>query len=160
MPKHGSINLYVHGNQKARLDGQPRTSTSTLTQLLDYDYMRCIFKASYNRHDLPALVHELLRSLDSLPSSMDGIHRRLLRQHGREMCSCSCFTLRSQNHRHSFQKGSTCCHVSGRTWELKLLMSPRQVACTVRAVMTQTLDGKPALTTFMAAQFPWIHILF
>jgi len=37
MPKHGSINLYVHGNQKAREDGQPRTSTSTLTQLLNYD---------------------------------------------------------------------------------------------------------------------------
>ena len=36
MPKHGSIILYVHGNQKARLDGQPRTSTSTLTQLLNY----------------------------------------------------------------------------------------------------------------------------
>ena len=36
MPKHGSINLYVHGNQKARYDGQPRTSTSTLTQLLNY----------------------------------------------------------------------------------------------------------------------------
>ena len=36
MPKHGSINLYVHGNQKAREDGQPRTSTSTLTQLLNY----------------------------------------------------------------------------------------------------------------------------
>ena len=37
MPKHGAINLYVHGNQKARWDGQPRTSTSTLTQLLNYD---------------------------------------------------------------------------------------------------------------------------
>ena len=37
MPKHGSINLYVHGNQKARQDGQPRTSTSTLTQLLNYE---------------------------------------------------------------------------------------------------------------------------
>ena len=36
MPKHGSINLYVHGNQKARKDGQPRTATSTLTQLLNY----------------------------------------------------------------------------------------------------------------------------
>ena len=37
MPKHGSINLYVHGSQKARWDGQLRTSTSTLTQLLNYD---------------------------------------------------------------------------------------------------------------------------
>ena len=38
-PKHGSINLYVQGNQKARLDGQPRTSTSTLTQpLLNNDF--------------------------------------------------------------------------------------------------------------------------
>ena len=36
MPKHGSINLYIHGNQKARLDGQLRTATSTLTQLLNY----------------------------------------------------------------------------------------------------------------------------
>ena len=39
MPKHGSINLYVHGNQKARQDGQLRTSTSTLTQLLNYIYI-------------------------------------------------------------------------------------------------------------------------
>ena len=37
MPKHGSLWLYVHGNQKARLDGQPRTATSTLTQLLNYE---------------------------------------------------------------------------------------------------------------------------
>ena len=37
MPKHGSIILYVHGNQKARYDGQPRTSTSTLTQLRNYN---------------------------------------------------------------------------------------------------------------------------
>ena len=37
MPKHGSIILYVHGNQKARQDGQPRTSTSTFTQLLSSD---------------------------------------------------------------------------------------------------------------------------
>ena len=37
MPKHGSIILYVHGNQKARYDGQLWTSTSTLTQLLNYD---------------------------------------------------------------------------------------------------------------------------
>ena len=37
MPKHGSIILYIHGNQKARYDGQPRTATSTLTQLLNYD---------------------------------------------------------------------------------------------------------------------------
>ena len=41
MPKHGSINLYVHGNQKARQDGQPRTATSTLTQLLNYE-SRCV----------------------------------------------------------------------------------------------------------------------
>ena len=38
MPKHGAINRYVHGSQKARWDGQLRTSTSTLTQLLNYDY--------------------------------------------------------------------------------------------------------------------------
>ena len=37
IPKDGSINFFVHGNQKARQDGQPRTSTSTLTQLLNYD---------------------------------------------------------------------------------------------------------------------------
>ena len=37
IPKHGSINLYVHGSQKAREDGQPRKATSTLTQLLNYD---------------------------------------------------------------------------------------------------------------------------
>ena len=43
MPKHGSIILYVHGNQKARLDGQPRTATSTLTQLLNYDVSFSMF---------------------------------------------------------------------------------------------------------------------
>ena len=43
MPKHGSINLYVHGNQKARYDGQPSTSTSTLTQLLNYDFLILFF---------------------------------------------------------------------------------------------------------------------
>ena len=32
MPKHGSIILYVHGNQRL-----VRTATSTLTQLLNYD---------------------------------------------------------------------------------------------------------------------------
>ena len=37
VPKHGSIILYVHGNQKARWDGQPSTATSTLTQLLNYE---------------------------------------------------------------------------------------------------------------------------
>ena len=37
MCEQGSIVLYVHGNQKARQDGQPRTATSTLTQLLNYD---------------------------------------------------------------------------------------------------------------------------
>ena len=36
MQKHGSIDLYVHGNHKARSAGQPRTATSTLTQLLNY----------------------------------------------------------------------------------------------------------------------------
>ena len=35
MREHGSIVPDVHGNQKARLDGQPRTATSTLTQLLN-----------------------------------------------------------------------------------------------------------------------------
>ena len=34
MREHGSILLYVHGNHKVRLDGQPRTATSTFTQLL------------------------------------------------------------------------------------------------------------------------------
>ena len=38
--------LYVHGNQKARWDGQPRTATSTLTQLLDYD----IIITTYSLH--------------------------------------------------------------------------------------------------------------
>ena len=36
MHEHGSIVLYVHGNHEARQDGQPRTDTSTLTQLLNY----------------------------------------------------------------------------------------------------------------------------
>ena len=35
MPEHGSVLLYVHGNQGARLDGKPRTATSTFTQLLN-----------------------------------------------------------------------------------------------------------------------------
>ena len=38
MLKHGSILLYVHGNHKVHDDGQPRTATSTLTQLLNYDH--------------------------------------------------------------------------------------------------------------------------
>ena len=41
MPKHGSIILYVHRNQKARSDGQLRTATSTLTQLLIYAICGC-----------------------------------------------------------------------------------------------------------------------
>jgi len=49
MPKHGSINLYVHGNQKAPYDGQPRTATSTLTQLLNY--------AGGHRHSTVISVH-------------------------------------------------------------------------------------------------------
>ena len=36
MLKHGSIILYVHGNQNACWDRQPRTATSTLTQLLKW----------------------------------------------------------------------------------------------------------------------------
>ena len=32
---HGSILLSVHGNRKARWDGQLRTATSTFTQLLN-----------------------------------------------------------------------------------------------------------------------------
>ena len=37
MREHGSVLLYVHGNHKARLDGQPGTATSTLTQNYDTD---------------------------------------------------------------------------------------------------------------------------
>ena len=44
MPKHGAINLYVHGNQKARYDGQLRTATSTLTQLLNYDRVLNVYR--------------------------------------------------------------------------------------------------------------------
>ena len=33
--KHGSLLLYVHRNRKAHQDGQPRTATSTFTQLLN-----------------------------------------------------------------------------------------------------------------------------
>ena len=64
MPKHGSIILYVHGNQKARQDGQPRTSTSTLTQLLNYEllgvcvgFLLCLSK----RHHI-LLVSSILQS--------------------------------------------------------------------------------------------------
>ena len=45
MPKHGSINLYVHGSQKSRWDGQPRTATSTLTQLLNYECLDTVVVA-------------------------------------------------------------------------------------------------------------------
>ena len=38
MREHGSVLLYVHGSHEARQDGQPGTATSTLTQLLNYDY--------------------------------------------------------------------------------------------------------------------------
>ena len=37
MHEHGSVLLFVHGNHKARWDGEPRTATSTLTQLLNYE---------------------------------------------------------------------------------------------------------------------------
>ena len=40
MPKHGSVTVYVHGNQKARYDGQSRTATVdslSLSQVLNYD---------------------------------------------------------------------------------------------------------------------------
>ena len=49
MPKHGSINLYVHGSQKARQDGQPRTATSTLTELLNYEFFVCINSIAFIR---------------------------------------------------------------------------------------------------------------
>ena len=42
MPKHGSILHYVHGNQKAREDGQPRTATSTLTLFLREELLRMV----------------------------------------------------------------------------------------------------------------------
>ena len=35
--EHGSVLFYVHGNHKAREDGQPKTATSTFTQLLNYE---------------------------------------------------------------------------------------------------------------------------
>ena len=35
MPKRGSVLLYVHRNRKAHYDGEPRTATSTFTQLLN-----------------------------------------------------------------------------------------------------------------------------
>ena len=40
MREHGSILIYVHGNHKAREDGNSRTATSTLTQLLNSDIWR------------------------------------------------------------------------------------------------------------------------
>ena len=52
MSEHGSILLYVHGNHKARSDGQPRTATSTLTQLLNYEVLkRAENRAIYNISD-------------------------------------------------------------------------------------------------------------
>ena len=38
-PVHGSVLLYVHGNHEGRSDGQPRTATSTFTQLLNSGQM-------------------------------------------------------------------------------------------------------------------------
>jgi len=61
MPKHGAINLYVHGNQKAHKDGQPRTSTSTLTQLLTYEWCRA-----------RALALESQLSMNERGQQMDG----------------------------------------------------------------------------------------
>ena len=52
MPKHGSIILYVHGNQKSRQYGQPRMSTSTLTQLLNYDRLTPSTVSALNIGDL------------------------------------------------------------------------------------------------------------
>ena len=50
MPKHGSTILYVRGNQKVRSDRWPRTATSTLTQLLNYEdaavMMKCCLMSS------------------------------------------------------------------------------------------------------------------
>ena len=40
MREHGSVLFYVHRNRKVRKDGQPRTATSTLTQLLNYEATR------------------------------------------------------------------------------------------------------------------------
>ena len=36
MHEHGSVLLYVYGNHEACQDGQSKTATSTLTQLLNY----------------------------------------------------------------------------------------------------------------------------
>ena len=66
MPKHGSINLYIHGSQKAHKDGQPRMATSTLTQLLTYvqhadvsvSTCMCVCAAcSWYTHLILALAH-------------------------------------------------------------------------------------------------------
>ena len=57
MPKQGSIILYVHGNQKVRYDGQPRTSTSTLTQLLNYEG-RTIVEGSRSHEHIMQIMRE------------------------------------------------------------------------------------------------------
>jgi len=50
MLKYSSIILYVHGNQKARKDRQPRMATSTLTQLLNCnDLVSCCFTSTEAR---------------------------------------------------------------------------------------------------------------
>ena len=38
MRVHGSMLLYVHRNHKAHYDGEPRTATSTFTQLLNSEH--------------------------------------------------------------------------------------------------------------------------
>ena len=51
MRERGSILLYIHGNQKAREDGQPRTATLTHTQLLNSDalLLHCCFTSTEAR---------------------------------------------------------------------------------------------------------------
>ena len=61
MPKHGSIILYVHGKEKARLDGQLRTATSTLTQLLNYDRGMCM-TPDYIPEGMGTMLHTLIRA--------------------------------------------------------------------------------------------------
>ena len=45
--------LYVHRNHRAHYDGEPRTATSTFTQLLNSEHREGIIRDQYTIHIKP-----------------------------------------------------------------------------------------------------------
>ena len=72
MTKHGSIQLYVHGNQKVRQDGQPRTATSTLTQLLNYEAMYLALSTGHAMYSALSTGHAMYSALSTGHALSDG----------------------------------------------------------------------------------------